>query len=95
LGQELKILVSDVVVATEWPIAAEALERLGYGMPMQEDDDQLAGEADIFADLGFSAMEMAALCDDLGLYPDEQIEAIAHRLGFGPEFESLMDFSNQ
>ena len=95
LGQELKILVSDVVVATEWPIAAEALERLGYGMPAQEDDDQLAGEADIFADLGFSAMEMAALCDDLGLYPDEQIEAIAHRLGFGPEFESLMDFSNQ
>jgi hypothetical protein len=40
-------------------------------------------------------MEMAALCDDMELFPDEQLEAIAHRLGFGNEFEKFLDFSSR
>ena len=95
LGEDVRILVSDVVMATEWPIAAEALDRLGFPMPDADDDDQLAGDAGIFSDLGFSAMEMAALCDDMELFPDEQLEAIAHRLGFGSEFENFLDFSSR
>jgi len=95
LGEDVRILVSDIMMATEWSSAAESLERLGFPMPDDEDDNQLAGDVGIFSDLGFSAMEMTALCDDMELFPDEQLEAIAHRLGFGAEFENFLDFGSR
>ena len=49
------------------------------------------GFLDIFADLGMNHMEMAALCDDAELFPDEQLEAIASRLGFGDQFAELLE----
>jgi hypothetical protein len=36
-------------------------------------------------------MEMAALCDDAELFPDEQLEAIASRLGFGDQFAEILE----
>ena len=38
-----------------------------------------------------SHMELLALCDDSELFPDEQLEAIAKRLGFGNEFAELLE----
>ena len=38
-----------------------------------------------------SQMELETLCDDEELFPDEQLEAIAARLGFGEEFSELLD----
>ena len=35
-------------------------------------------------------MELAALCSDLELYPDEVLEQVASRIGFGPQFEHAM-----
>ena len=32
-----------------------------------------------------------ALCDDEELFPDEQLEAIASRLGFGDQFAELLE----
>ena len=31
------------------------------------------------------------MCDDLDLYPDELLGDIANRLGFGREFDELLD----
>ena len=42
-------------------------------------------------DLGLAAMELGALCDDLDLYPDELLGDIANRLGFGRQFDELLD----
>ena len=50
-----------------------------------------AGDLEIFADLGLPSMELAMLCEDLDLYPDEQIGTIATRLGFGEQYESTVD----
>jgi hypothetical protein len=36
-------------------------------------------------------MELAVLCDDAELFPDEQLEAIAGRLGFGEQFAELLE----
>jgi hypothetical protein len=36
-------------------------------------------------------MELAALCDDAELFPDEQLEAIASRLGFADQFTELLE----
>ena len=43
------------------------------------------------ADLGMNHMEISALCDDAELFPDEQLDAIATRLGFGEEFRKLLN----
>ena len=49
-----------------------------------------AGDLDIFADLGFGSMELAAVCSDLELYPDEMLAQVAARIGFGPAFDRVM-----
>jgi len=91
LGHDVRFVLSDVTAATEWAIAGQVLEQLGLPMPDEEDEQQPAGDLGIFADLGLEPMELCAICDDLELYPDEQLEAIAHRLGFGDEFSEAID----
>ena len=41
--------------------------------------------------LRMNGMELSALCDDEELFPDEQLEAIANRLGFGDQFAELLE----
>jgi len=62
-------------------------------IPIPEDDDESnpIGNLEILADLGMNGMEISALCDDGELFPDEQLEAIANRLGFGDQFAELLE----
>ena len=62
-------------------------------IPLPEDDEESSpiGQLDILADLGMNSMEISALCDDAELFPDEQLEAIANRLGFGDQFAELLE----
>ena len=62
-------------------------------LPIPEDDEESGpvGHIEILADLGMSGMEITALCDDEELFPDEQLEAIAARLGFSDQFTELLD----
>ena len=91
-GSHVRLLLSDVGAATESPLALAVVERLELPPP-DDDDDQIqpAGDLAILADLGLSAMDLGALCDDLDLYPDEMLGDIARRLGFGREFEEALD----
>lgn len=91
LGHDIRFVLSDVTAATEWALARQVLEHLRLPMPDEDDEQQPAGDLGIFADLGLEPMELGAICDDLELYPDEQLEAIAHRLGFGNEFSEAID----
>ena len=61
-------------------------------LPIPEDDDEPlpGGHMDIISDLGMGHMELEALCDDTELFPDEQLDAIANRLGFGEKFAELV-----
>jgi hypothetical protein len=36
-------------------------------------------------------MDLALLCDDAELYPDEVLSDVAHRMGFGAEFEGALE----
>ncbi len=94
-GDDLRLLLSDVTAATDWPLARSVLDRLGLPLPQGEEEEQVqpAGDLGIFADLGLDAMAMAALCDDLDCYPDETLAAVASRLGFGAEYERALDAS--
>ena len=53
--------------------------------------DVPVGHLEILADLGVNSMELSALCDDAELFPDEQLEAIASRLGFADQFAELLE----
>lgn len=90
-GEEVRLLLSDATAATEWLVAREVLDALD--LPMSDEDDAVmpAGDLEIFADFGLTAMELAALCADLDLYPDEVLAGVAARLGFKAQFEQLVE----
>ena len=93
-GPQLRILLSDVTAADEWELARSAVEHLGLPMPEEDDEQAPAGELDLLADFGLSAMELAVLLDDLDLYPDELLSDVARRLGFGPQFDEAVGLTS-
>ncbi len=92
-GQRVRLLLSDVTAATEWPLARSVLETLDLDMPDEEDDQEPAGDLGIVADLGVPAMDMGALLDDEDLYPDELLSEVAHKLGFGALYDDAVGVS--
>jgi putative tRNA adenosine deaminase-associated protein len=90
-GGRARLLMSDVTAATEWPLAKQVLDELD--IPLADDDDEQvpAGDLAILADLGMSAMDLGALCDDVDLYPEEMLEEIAETLGFGNQFHDAIE----
>ena len=93
-GQQTRVLLSDVTAASEWELAASAVEFLQLPMPEDEDEPEAAGELDLLDDLGMRAMDMAALLDDVDLYPDEMLSEVARRLGFGELFDDAVGFTS-
>lgn len=93
LGDDSRVLLSDVTAAQDWPLAREAVERLGVPMPEGEEleDMQPAGDLRIFEDLGVSPDELDLLCEDPELYPDEMLAAVANRIGFGDQFDATLE----
>jgi putative tRNA adenosine deaminase-associated protein len=90
LGAEIRLLLSDVTAATDWPLAASVVEHLDLPLPDDEEEQEPAGDLGIVADLGTGAMDMGALLDDYELYPDEMLGDIASRLGFGRLYDEIV-----
>lgn len=96
LGAQVSLLLSDIAAASEGdPLAVQVLDYLDIPVPDEEDIDQIlpAGDLSIFADLGLDEMDLAAISSDMEMYPDEAVEAIAARLGFGPAMERALDIA--
>ena len=91
LGTHVKFFISDVTCAIDYEVAAEFLELADLDQPEEDDEPLPAGDLDIFSDLGLQSMELSTICDDADLFPDEQIEAIASRLGFGDDLAELLE----
>jgi putative tRNA adenosine deaminase-associated protein len=91
LGAHISLFLSDVTAVFYYEIAEELLEITGIQMPEEDEESGPIGHLEILADLGMSGMEISALCDDEELFPDEQLEAIAARLGFGQEFSEILN----
>ena len=91
LGRDVRVLLSDVTAATEWPLASGVVDLLELPEPDDEEDRQPAGDLGIVSDLGVSAMDLGVVCDDPEMYPDEALSDIARRLGFGQRFDAVVD----
>lgn len=91
-GGQVRLLLSDIGAATESPLARAVVEHLELPPPDDDEDEvQPAGDLTLLADLGVPASELAQMCDDLDLYPDEVLSDIASMAGFGQEFDELLD----
>ena len=90
-GDDVRLMISDGSAAGDWPVAREALDLVGESVPDDDETVTPAGDLEIFTDLGMSSMELVAICSDLELYPDEMLGQVAARIGFGPQFESVVD----
>ena len=90
LGSHISMFMSDATCAIDYEVAAQFIELADLSFPEEEDEPLPTGHLDILADLGLNHMEISALCDDAELFPDEQLDAVATRLGFGEEFRELI-----
>ncbi|MBB4969038.1 tRNA adenosine deaminase-associated protein [Saccharothrix violaceirubra] len=88
----VSLLLSDAAAALDYDIAADVLDLLRVDPP-DEDDEELWPEGDlaVLADVGMPKHELQVIVDEVDLYPDEQLQMIAQRCGFGEEFTALLD----
>ena len=92
VGDDVRMLLSDVTAAFDAPFAGQVLDRLGLPMPDGDDEDDIepAGDLDLLADLGVSPLLLAELCDDLDLYPDDVFGQLAEHMGFSEQYDAAM-----
>jgi putative tRNA adenosine deaminase-associated protein len=86
------LLLSDAAAALDYDIAADVLDLL-RAEPPDEDDESIwpEGDLEILADLGMPGPELEVISGEVDLYPDEQLQMIAQRCGFGDQFAALLD----
>lgn len=87
----MSLLVSDASAALDYDVAADALDLLRVDPPEDDEGFWPEGSLDILADLGLPSGELQVIIDDEDLYPDEQLQMIAQRLGFDSAYASLLD----
>jgi putative tRNA adenosine deaminase-associated protein len=86
-----RIMISDAAALLDWSIAEEAAERIG--LEWDEDDIEefeAAGDVSLCEAFGLDGAELVMICEDEEMYPDEQVRAIAKRLGFAAELATAI-----
>jgi len=89
----VRLLLSDVTASAEWDLATQVVDHLGIDIPRAAALERVvpAGDLAVFDDLGLDGMELAALLSDVDAYADEQLSALARRLGFATAYERVVD----
>lgn len=92
---EVRVLLSDATVAEEDDFAADVLDLADQAdsddYPDDPDDGWPAGDLSIFTDLGVDERELGAILDDVDMYADEMLIAIARRVGFADELAAASE----
>ena len=87
-GRRISLLLSDLTAAVEFPLAEQAISRLGEEPPADDELDEVwpVGDLELFADLGLPEEEMEDILDDLDALPEEMLDTIVDRLGIGDQY---------
>jgi putative tRNA adenosine deaminase-associated protein len=87
-GRRTSLLLSDLTAAVEFPLAEQAITRLGEDPPADDELDEVwpVGDLELFSDLGLAEDEMEDILDDLDALPDEMLDTIVERLGIAEQF---------
>jgi putative tRNA adenosine deaminase-associated protein len=87
----VRLMISDAAALLDWSLAQEAAELIG--LEWDEDDIEefeAAGDVSLCTDFGLDGAELIMICQDEELYPDDQVRAIAKRLGFAKELAATL-----
>lgn len=89
---DVRALLSDATAAEEYPLAEDVLDLLDIDPDSEPDGDEVwpVGDLGIFADLGMADLELGTILDDLDMYADEMLLAIAQRLGFADQYRAAV-----
>jgi putative tRNA adenosine deaminase-associated protein len=91
MGDRTRALISDGTAILDWELAAEVADVIGLDVDEDDlEDFEPIGDLALFADFGFDSTELALLCGDTDLYPDEQVRTIAKRIGFLPQLSAAI-----
>jgi putative tRNA adenosine deaminase-associated protein len=89
-----RLLLSDATAALDYDIAAEVLEKLDSDIEdedLEDADPVEEGDLGLLADLGLPEGVLGVIIADDEAEIDEQITAIAERLGFDGELSKVFD----
>ncbi len=93
-----RMVLSDATAALDYDLAADMLDLLHVPTPddddVDDDDAWPEGDLGLLTDFGLSEQEMQLIVDDTDLYPDEQLQMVADRCGFGEQFSALIDLDH-
>lgn len=94
-GARISLLLSDLTASVEYPLAEQAMARLGEEPPEDDELDEVwpVGDLDLFTDLGLGEEEMEQILDDIDAYPDEMLDAIVERLGLADTYEAASELA--
>ena len=92
-GRRISMLLSDLTAAVEFPLAEQAMARLGEDPPPDDELDEVwpVGDLELFNDLDLSEDEMEDILDDLDSLPDEMLDTIVDRLGITAQYARATD----
>jgi putative tRNA adenosine deaminase-associated protein len=87
----VRLMISDAAALLDWSIAQEAAELIGLEWDEEDVEEfEAAGDVSLCEDFGLDAPELMMICQDEELYPDEQVRAVAKRLGFAAELATAL-----
>lgn len=90
-GPTVRLMISDAAALLDWSLAEEAADFIE--LEWDEDDIEefeAAGDVSLCENFGLDGAELIMICEDEEMYPDEQIRAIAKRLGFASELAAAI-----
>jgi putative tRNA adenosine deaminase-associated protein len=92
-GRRISLLLSDLTAAVEFPLAEQAISRLGEEPPADDELDEVwpVGDLELFTDLGLPEDEMDEILDDLDALPEEMLDAIIERLGIAEQYTAATE----
>ncbi|ASU80720.1 tRNA adenosine deaminase [Actinopolyspora erythraea] len=88
----VELALSDAAAALDYDVAADVLDLLRTEPPDEEDEEIWPeGNLSLLSDLGLPEEELLLITEEVDLYPDEQLEMIAQRCGFGDQFTAVLE----
>ena len=89
-----RLLLSDATAALDYDIAAEALDKLDADLDdedLEEADPFEEGDLGVLSDIGLPEGVLGVIVSDIDMEIEEQIDAIAQRMGFESELSAVLD----
>jgi putative tRNA adenosine deaminase-associated protein len=92
-GRRISLLLSDLTAAVEFPLAEQAMTRLGEDPPADDelDDAFPVGDLELFTDLDLPEDEMEDILDDIDAPPEELLDVIMERIELDDTYGRAID----